>query len=325
MSLPLPPSAVLTAYPPPVAMARWTPLGSGGGFSGARVWRGRAARGGELCLKMHPPGADAGRLELVIHRWMHAARSAGLDFVPQVEPTADGRTVVEAAGRVWDVTGWMPGAADFHASPTNVRLLAAVGALARLHDVWNRIEVNRPVPCPAVDRRWSALQSWTNLVESGWRPRPAADDPVGPHAAAAWDRLPGLVSQAIATLAPWRTLPVPVQPCLCDVWHDHVLFTGDRVTGLIDYGAAKVDHVAVDLARLLGSLIPGESERMALALRAYQAIRPVPQPELIDVLDQTGVVVAVTNWLRWLYHDRRVYPDRAAVAGRVGELVRRLP
>jgi Ser/Thr protein kinase RdoA (MazF antagonist) len=316
---------VLSAYPPAVTNARWTPLGSAGGFSGAHVWRGRTAGESDLCLKAHAAGADATRLERVLHRWMLAARTAGLDFVPRVEPTSDGRTVVEAAGRVWDVTAWMPGRADFHANPTDARLVAAVEALARLHEVWGRIEGSRPRPCPAVERRWDALRAWTTLVESGWIPRPPSDDPVSPHVAAAWSALPGLAPRARFLLAPWLGEPVPVQPCLCDVWHDHVLFTGDRVTGLIDYGAAKVDHVAVDLARLLRSFVPGEPERVAVALQAYRAIRPLPRPELVDVLDRTGVVVAVTNWLRWLYHDGRVYPDRAAVAGRIGELVRRFP
>lgn len=324
MPVPIDLARVLSAYPPAVAMAQWTPLGSAGGFSGARLWRGRTAGGGELCLKAHAPRADAGRLECVIHPWMIAARTAGLGFVPQVEPTHEGPTVVEAGGRVWDVTAWMPGVANLHANPADTWLFGAVEAVARLHNVWSGVSRSPPMPCPAVERRWRALHEWDRLVASGWRPRPADDDPVAPHMATAWDRLPDLVRRAGSDLARWLRRPVSVQPCLCDVWHDHILFTGDRVTGLIDFGAAKVDHVAVDLARLLGSLIPGDANRMATALRAYQAIRPLPHPELVALLDWTGAVVGLTNWLRWLYHDGRTYPDRTAVAARVAGLVRRL-
>src|SRR4051794_11024682 len=123
---------VLSAYPPTVRTAQWAPLGSAGGFSGARVWRGRTGSGGELCLKTHAPGADADRLERPVHRWMIAARTAGLQFIPRLEPTRDARTVVEAGGCVWDVTEWMPGRADFLANPTDARLFAAVEAVARL-------------------------------------------------------------------------------------------------------------------------------------------------------------------------------------------------
>jgi Ser/Thr protein kinase RdoA (MazF antagonist) len=313
---------VLSEYPPPVAMAEWTSLGSAGGFSGSRIWRGRTAVGGKLCLKCHAPGADPDRLERV-HQWMRIARMAGLRFVPLVEPTRYGQTAVMDPG-VWDVTEWMPGAADFHANPTDARLLAAVEAVARLHAAWAVLTPRPPRPCPAVGRRLWALQKWQEFVAFGWRPVLTADDPVAPHAEAALDQLPSIVPRALAALLPWRGVPVPVQPCLCDVWHDHVLFTGDHVSGLIDYGAAKVDHVAVDLARLLGSLIPDEPDRMALALSAYERFHPVSQPELVPLLDRTGVVVGLTNWLRWLYHDGRSYPNRAVVARRVGELVRRL-
>src|SRR5947209_18809231 len=97
---------VLSRYPaigPPVRLEPAT-----GGFSGARIWRLTGPGGRTFCLKAHPPAADANRLERVIHPWMRTAREAGLDFVPQVERTADGRTVVEHAGRPWDLCQWMP-------------------------------------------------------------------------------------------------------------------------------------------------------------------------------------------------------------------------
>jgi homoserine kinase type II len=282
------------------------------------------ADGRELCLKAHAPGAEFVRLERQIHGLMSVAQSAGLEFVPLVECTRGGRTVVEAAGRLWDITEWMPGKADFHARSTDERLVAAVEAVARLHVVWEKHSFGRPAPCRAAERRLAALRDWEDLIASGWRPRPAPDDPVAPHVEAIWPRLPGILPPVLAELAQWQDTLVPVQPCLCDVWHDHVLFAGDRVTGLIDYGAAKTDHVAVDLARLLGSLVPGERDRWALALRAYRTIRPLPQPELVQLLDWTGLVVGVTNWLRWLYHDGRTFPDRNTVAARVAALVQRL-
>jgi Ser/Thr protein kinase RdoA (MazF antagonist) len=282
------------------------------------------ADGRELALKAHPPGADADRVAYTLHPWMDLGRRAGLDFVPRVEPTRDGGTTARADDRTWDVCKWMPGRADFHANPTDDRLFAAVTAVARLHEAWARVRTVSPLPCPAVERRRRALAAWERLVATGWQPRPAAGDPVGPPVEQAWARLPDLVPRARVALIPWLSEPVPLQPCLCDVWHDHVLFTSDRVTGLIDYGAARVDHVAVDLARLLGSLIPGEPQRMAAAIRAYESVRPLPHPELVELLDWTGSVIGLTNWLRWLYRDGREYADRAAVARRVAELAGRL-
>jgi len=322
--VPLDPLAerVVALYPPVVAGARWSALGSAGGFSGARIWRGVTAEGREYCLKVHPPAADADRLERVIHRWMTTARAAGLDFVPAVERGRDGRTVVEAGGRVWDVMSWMPGRADFHQDPSDARLFAAVSTLARLHEAW--AGDGGVAPCPAIVRRRQALLEWEDLLGRGWQPRFDAGDSVRPHAEAAWRVLPSVLPEVRPPLMHWVKEPVPVQPCLCDVWHDHVLFDGDRVTGVIDHAAAKVDHVAVDLGRLLGSFIPDDADRTEAALNAYRALRPLPQPDLVSLLDRTGVVIGVTNWVRWLYHDGRIYPNREAVAGRLAELVQRL-
>jgi Ser/Thr protein kinase RdoA (MazF antagonist) len=253
---------------------------------------------------------------------MTTARDAGLAFVPAVELTRGGRTVLEAGGGVWDVTTWMPGRADFHHGPTDARLFAAATAVARLHEAW--ADARSTAPCPAVVRRWRALLEWEELLRAGWRPRFESNDPARPHAEAAWNLLPTVLPQLRPPLMHWLQRSVPVQPCLCDVWHDHVLFDGERVAGVIDYAAAKVDHIAVDLARLLGSLVPDHPALTEAALRVYQSLRPLPQPELVPLLDRTGVVVGVTNWLRWLYHERRVYPDRTAVAARLAGLVRRL-
>ena len=312
----------VTAYPPAIATARWKPLGAAGGFSGARLWHGVAADGREVALKAHPTGADAARLENTLHRWMMTARQSGLSFVPGVERTRNGRTVIEVGGRLWDVIDWMPGRANFHGDPSDSRLIAAVTALAQIHAPW--ANERSAGPCAAIERRRQAIVEWDDLVASGWRPEFDSADPIRPAAESAWSVLPRVITSVLPSIQSWLSQSVPLQPCLCDVWHDHVLFDGDRVTGIIDFAAAKVDHVAVDLARLLGSLIPDQYPRTQSALAAYAAIRPLPQPELVPLLDQTGTVGAITNWLKWLFYDGREYPNRSAVAERLKALVTRL-
>jgi homoserine kinase type II len=127
-------------------------------------------------------------------------------------------------------------------------------------------------------------------------------------------------------LAPWSDRSFPLQPCLCDIWHDHVLFDGDRVTGVVDYGSIKTDHVAVDLARLLGSLVSDDPVWRSAGLDAYAVTRPLTPEDraLVTVLDETGSLLGAANWLRWLFHEHRQYPDRPAVARRLATLVQRL-
>ena len=54
-------------------------------------------------------------------------------------------------------------------------------------------------------------------------------------------------------------ITAPLQVCHGDLWHDHVLFSGEEVTGLIDFDAMKIDSRALDLARLLGSLVKDDT------------------------------------------------------------------
>jgi Ser/Thr protein kinase RdoA (MazF antagonist) len=319
--------AVTDAYP--LAGVVWTALGSAGGFSGSRIWRGASADGQAFALKGYPPGrVDRRALEATVHRWIWSAR---LSFVPRLEKTRDGRTAIEADGRVWEVATWMPGRADFRDRPTDNRLTAAAIALAELHKAWAPgtagilPAVPGPKPAPAVARRLSALADWTRLVESGWRPSfRITDGPIRESAETAWRILPAHVRRSQTDLEPWRSIRVATHPCLCDLWHDHVMYEGDCVVGLIDFGAAKVDHPAVDLARLLGSLVPDEPARFVCALDAYRSVSPLAHPELVPLLDRTGTVVAAIHWLRAVYLERRAFSDPAGIAQRLEEIVRRL-
>src|SRR5262245_17716597 len=278
-----------------------TRLGNAGGFSGAALWRVQADVH-DLCLKALPVKADLGRHAQIAALLYWTRRECNLNYVP--EP----RFVSEIAGRGWEMVEWMPGTADFHANPSAHRLRSACIALARLHRAWEQYagRPTDPQPCPGVLRRMQAAHDFRNLVTSGWRPTLFdAADPVTPWAKRARPIVYRGVPAVIDELEPWLRVLVPVHACVCDVWHDHVLFTGDTVTGIIDYGSVKPDNVAVDLARLLGSLVGNDVAAFARGLAAYEQIRPLSTDErnLVPILDRTGVVLGIANWLRWLYFD----------------------
>jgi homoserine kinase type II len=296
-------------------------LGNRGGFSGARLWRwGRG--GATFGLRAWPVEMSVVRLAFV-HELMREARGAGLTYVPALVPAQPGTTWVEHGGRLWEVLEWLPGQADFRERPSRPRLEAACVALARLHRIWERRRRHQPGPYPAILRRLRQQEEWQH-----WRPggkRASADDP----ASAILERARRVLPQWLTRLPDWLDAGdgprEPVQPCLCDPWHDHLLFDGDRLTGIVDYGAAKVDHPAVDVARLLGSLIEDDDEGWRVGLEAYRSVRPFSDhaAQLARRLDRSGTVLGVANWVRWLSGERPGLEDRGAAARRLATLVTR--
>jgi Ser/Thr protein kinase RdoA (MazF antagonist) len=295
------------------------------GFSGAVIWR-VLDFGGEKCLRAWPANGPSPAVLRQIHFLMRRARAAGLAFVPTLHETNHEPAWVEAAGRLWDLTTWMPGRADFQTNPSRERLAAACTAIGKLHSLWERADPGLSV-CPGIRRRLARLRAWENLVGSGWRPSFGSDlDPVRPWAEKAWRLVQQFRCRVPGLLAPWLERRFPTQECLCDVWHDHVLFQGDQVSGLVDYGSIKTDHVAVDLARLLGSLVGDDRQMQAVGIESYRRVHALSDDEeqLVKVLDETGTVLGAANWLRWLYHEGRTYVNRDAVARRLASLVQRM-
>jgi homoserine kinase type II len=121
-------------------------------------------------------------------------------------------------------------------------------------------------------------------------------------------------------------IAVPLQPCLRDIWHDHVLFEGDRVSGIIDIGAMRMDTVSTDIARLLGSLCGNDRDGWTNGLRAYEAIRPLIEPErmLIATFDRSQMMLAGVNWVEWVFVECRAFTDPAAVVQRMEHILSRL-
>jgi Ser/Thr protein kinase RdoA (MazF antagonist) len=297
-------------------------LGNHGGFSGAQLWRLDTC-GGSYCLKAWPPNWRSPQ-ELA---WIHGLMTqvSVLPWMPRVAPTSAGTTFVTFQDRLWDLVTWMPGHANFSLAPSTARLAAACAALGQLHHAWAPAGARYDV-CPAVLRRFDSWQTWQQLLQTGWQPSPTIGDPYSTAAAQLWQLVLRRIDEVPRVLAPWSQRKIPLQPCVCDLWHDHVLFTADSVTGVIDFGSVKEDHVAVDLARLLGSLIGDDAALWEVGFQAYERIHPFGAEDraLARDLDLGGTILSATHWLRWLYHERRRYRRSAAVLNRLTALARRL-
>ena len=369
--------------PPPLAAwsQRVSPdevecLSNAGGFSGARLWRARSARGA-FCLRRwpaeHPSPARLAWIHAVIE---HAARQ---DLVPLATPVATNRgdTFVREGGHLWELTRWLPGEpwefwppsdketlatvlllredrstinparqATTNACRQASMIAAAAAALARFHIAtasFNSQLSNNQLSgiqqdaagargsSPTLRERWQRLQALTParlerlrsaVLKANLWPR------LAPLALETLELVPRAAPRVVALVEPCLTLEVDWQPCLRDIWSDHVLFTGGEVTGLIDYGAMRVESPAADFARLLGSIAGDDETRWSIGQQAYEAARErtftAEEWRLAQAFDATQTLFSGWNWIEWIFLQRREFPDLGRVERRLQAIVERL-
>ena len=318
------------------------------GFSGASVWQVQSDAGA-FALRRWTDGKTSHAVEVAHGLQTHLA-NGGLDVVPRLQRTVAGNTWTKLDLALWELADWKCGAASYWREPTTEKLVAAFTMLAQVHrraEGYQRsTSAKRPTTfeslaallmpqephfSPALarrsDRLIEALTGGSENIHAGVQAWPCSEErDLARSALALVERVLPTVA---AVAAAWTAKDLPLQWRLCDVWHDHVLFTGDCVTGLVDYGAVDFDAPIGDIARLLGSLVGDDRQRRQIALEAYDAVRPLTANEwrAVDVFDRTGTVLSTLNWLRWLYVEPPVNfrtQQRPAALERLGKLFARL-
>ncbi len=317
---------VLQAYSLGPAPSAIVPIDSEGGFSGARLWR-VAAGTHAFCLRQWPsehPSLE--RLEMM-HAVLRDVTAQGLDFVPAPMPTRSGFTYLRYHGQFWQLEPWLPGRNDYRRNPSQQRLSAALTALAQFHQAAARcaIQPAHRGPCPGVLDRLRLCERLRNgeyeqLVTAV---KATNDDVLRCRA----ERLlrhfrqhSTILEKQLAVVA---RIPVPLQPCIRDIWHEHILFQNAQVTGIVDYGAMRTDSVAIDISRLLGSLAKEDDQLWRTGLDAYQTHRPLraDEQQMLPILNRSTLALSGMNWLRWICLERREFPDWGRVFRRIDEIL----
>lgn len=299
------------------------------GFSGANIWRLETLRG-PACLRRwpaeHPP---SDRLEFIQAVLWHVDQE-GFRLVPVPWETTTHAGYVDLGGHLWEVAPWLPGSADFHESCSPDKLAAAMVALARFHQAASSfpLPTRGPAPSPGILERRQRLET----LRRGGVSRLAAaarneDWPEAQARAREIIRLFELTSADIAPLLDRASLVnVAIQPCIRDVWHDHILFQGDVVSGMIDFGAMRPESVATDIARLLGSLVEDDQAQWRSGIAAYESVRPLSTDELflIEAFDRSAVTMSGLQWIEWIYGENRSFANQRSVIDRLDVILRRL-
>lgn len=281
-------------------------------MSGARVWRATTQKGSWAIRQWPPAGPPAEKIDW-IHRVLGHAADRGLDFLPVPLKSDDGHTYISHDGAFWEVAKWLPGKADANPLGATKRLLAAAGSLSRFH----RAVIDFPQQQGVATQRRSLVLAdradrlvvarsidWQATAEAALRRAPAAAEVLRAVA----NKLAIVLTAADERVHAVQTTVVAIQPIIRDARREHFLFTGDRVTGLVDFGAMTIDTPAVDLARLLGEWAGDDRAAWLAAIDAY-GLGPI-ETGLLAALDFSGTALAAGNWLRWIANGRPAPADR---------------
>ena len=318
-------TSVLNHYPD-VVIRQVEPLQGAGGFSGAAFWRISTSKA-QLCLRRWPREHPTQTQLQAIHDVLYHAFANGFRKLPVPLRSQNGQAFLTADGHFWELAPWLPGVADFDAHPSPERLDAAMLALAQFHRSVEALAL-RPGSPPGITNRREQL---SQLCATGTSELMPAIERMEPSEfqwrlaiiLSSFDQNAARVQSLLAVASHVRA---PRQPCIRDIWHDHVLFQGEEVSGIVDFGALQSDHVACDISRLLGSLVGGDREDWTRGLAAYQVLRPLTADELmlVDAYDQSTVLLSGMNWIQWLAIEGRVFEDEERVQNRLDQIILRL-
>lgn len=306
----------LTPWFEDVSQAQMQSLGVTGGFSGAVIWKVLVA-GNQLCLRRWPQVHPSLNGLLAMHGLLEHVATTGFDLVPVPLTTRYGESYFLNEDHLWELTPWMPGEPLLSQAPSEEKLSVAMVALAKFHQAAQDYQYQQQQPrlarSPGLQDRFTILR---DLRQGGlqnlWQSTRAAqaDD----LRELAFELLEGIgrsLDKVADSLEQLVETPLPLQWCLRDVRHDHVLFTGDEVSGLLDFGAVAVDSVSGDIARLLGSLVNDDPKCWQKGIEAYAKQRQLSPAEenAITAFDQGGLLCSATNWVRWLFVEGKSFPQ----------------
>ena len=319
----MPPSDVRTRFAIPRNSSILS-LGAAGGFSGAQIWQVETIEE-TYCLRRWPKEHPTVEHLCWIHQVLTHCATNG---APQVElplKSTEGDTWVKHDGHLWQLSQWIEGSSNFSDDPNDERLSNAIQCLAKFH--LGAAQVNLDFrTSDNVQKRIELLANAAKTIEQVNASAVTSSNVLHDFRTLVSENAASHCACLLAQLKPLGDSVLPIQPVIRDIWHDHLFFVGNEVSGIVDFGAMEMDTVCLDLSRMLGSLIGDNDERWKQAIAEYSAIRALTDPErnLIQLLDQSGVWLGCLNWLKWIFVEGRVFEDSAAVEKRISSLTKRI-
>lgn len=324
----------------------------GGGFSGACVFRIEHSSGGVFALR-RTPAADAMPAERYcgLVALLRDVRSHGCTVIPvplrhqqsslriletphtpRFANVDHSQTRLRTDEFVWQMEPWMPGE-PAEGPPTSLQIESTLEALDLLHKTAAESVQARGINqslfvtrerSPGILRRIEIASELSSGLLARFH-KAAASEP-DPEFRSCARRL----CAAVEFWLPWLTeqlteaasVSYQLQPVIRDLWRPHVLFTAERVTGIIDLNAMGTDHIGLDVTRLFRSWFGTDVARIREAMTLFCTQRSLDDTEmrLLQGFDAATVLLSPVTWLRRRYVESSESCLRRDVLDRLIEL-----
>jgi len=306
------------------------------GFSGALVYRIDSDQG-VFALRRWPENSlPRARLQ-GLHRLLEHLHSSGLTQVAVPRKVSQSSALLKHQGALWQCEPWLPGKADLLENQSDTRLRSTMHVLAEWHQIAKEFKPRHPErqwffqqisgSVPAIKERDILLESWNRRRVNDVRAKlNRSTEPWAKWSRNYLEIFSQIADKLSAQLKIAQTFQVPLQPCLRDLWHEHVLLEGNEVTGLIDLSACRSENVTVDLTRLLGSLFGDDKLSWDKALEFYQQKRALSQEEilLLEILDQSSVLLSGFFWIDRFLAVSSDWQEEPRIPDRLEKMIQRL-
>lgn len=239
-------------------------------------------------------------------------------------PKQFGDLLPDKDGRFWELSPWLPGASSFAEMPSQAKLVAMCQTLASVHESTREIPVDKTAAETSLVTHSQKLNHLEQEVDAGNFAK-LKSNVFETKSASAAHLLQRGIQFAREQLSSTALANLSTQWCWGDAWHSNFLFRENEVVGIVDFATVRVDTRAADLARLLGSATEKHPEWRGVGIEAYQAVRPLsPQEHLATTtLIDSGTVLSLANWLRWIHVEQREFRNPQAARERLAHFLRR--
>lgn len=300
------------------------------GLSKAIVYRidTLAAR---YAMKRWPVTMERERLQ-EIHRFQNHLADSEKPFTPGLVKWSNGNTLLEADGVCWEISDWRPGSPIENLGDVDDnQIRQCAEALASIHSRSESYGTQAIIP-PGLKQRFDGMVA---AIRPQTVKRRRFLDSISAHNKyLAANVLNDIYLRAISVIPsvfePVKRLSETSTKCfwiLRDVWRQHLLFRENRLSGILDFGAARIDWPGLDFVRAFGTLMFESDPRWPIALEHYLNQRPDDSLVLTDLvaIHRASVALSALQWLDWFAEGQFDWTNRSSqVWNRILELQQQL-